>query len=172
MKNNKFTIFMLVENKHGVLNRISGLFAKRAYNIDNLSVGATDNPEISRMTVVVECEEQLLEQIIEQLKKLVDVIAVENTAPSCAVMRELMLIKVRHNSGNFTQLTGVIHDIFRGKIVDINADSVIAEITGPEEKLDAFIGFAKPFGIIELARTGVTALNRGSRALYDGSDEG
>ncbi|MDR3216236.1 MAG: acetolactate synthase small subunit [Clostridiaceae bacterium] len=167
MGTKKFTLIMLVENKHGVLNRISGLFAKRAYNIDNLSVGATHNPKVSRMTIVVECEEPLLEQIIEQLKKLVDVIAVEVTTSALAVMRELMLIKISHNDGNFTKLTGVINDIFRGRVVDITQDSVIAEITGPEDKLNAFIKFAEPMGIIELARTGVTALNRGSRALVD-----
>jgi acetolactate synthase-1/3 small subunit len=163
----KYTLFLLVANKHGVLTRISGLFAKRAYNIDNLSVGKTHDAGVSRMTVVVECDEILIEQITQKLRKIVDVIAVE-TAPSVSVMRELILVKIKYESEKSRMLTEAIN-VFRGRVVDITAQSVIVELTGQSEKLDAFIKYVEAFGIIELSRTGLTALERGASSLAERS---
>ncbi|MDR1939977.1 MAG: acetolactate synthase small subunit [Clostridiales bacterium] len=168
--NGRYTIFLLVANKHGVLTRISGLFAKRAYNIDNLSVGKTDNPEVSRMTIVVECDESLVEQIIQQLRKLVDVVAVETAQPATSVTRELVLVKIKHDLRTSGQLMEVIN-VFRGRVVDMTIDSLIVEITGEGDKLDAFIKYVGTFGIIELARTGLTALDRGAACLAERSQK-
>ncbi|MDR3293104.1 MAG: acetolactate synthase small subunit [Clostridiales bacterium] len=169
MNQNKHTIFLLVANKHGVLTRISGLFAKRAYNIDNLSVGRTDDPEISRMTVVVECGEALVEQIVQQLRKLVDVIAAEAADPQNTVERELLLVKIKNCADTGGQLTEAVN-IFRGRVVDMTPDSLIVEITGEEDKLNAFINYVQKFGVVELSRTGVTALERGKTALAERSE--
>ncbi|MDR3186774.1 MAG: acetolactate synthase small subunit [Christensenellaceae bacterium] len=167
MENKKYALFLLVANRYGVLMRISGLFAKRGYNIDNLSVGRTQDTDISRMTVVVECEESLLEQIVQQLRKLIDVIAVESASTE-SVMRELMLIKISHTSENSGHLMQVIN-IFRGRVVDMSTQSLIVEITGQEDKLNAFIKCVEGFGIIELSRTGITALIRGGSSLLESS---
>ncbi|MDR1906471.1 MAG: acetolactate synthase small subunit [Clostridiales bacterium] len=162
----KYTIILLVANKHGVLTRISGLFAKRAYNIDNLSVGKTNVEGTSRMTVIVECDDELIDQIREQLKKLVDIIEVETVMEKPAVMRELMLVKVKHN-GDGADSAHVIEaiNVFRGKVVDMAPESVIVEITGQEDKLNAFLQYMKGFGILEVSRTGVTAMLRGAKGV-------
>lgn len=156
----KFTLLLLVADKHGVLARVSGLFSRRAYNIDSLSVGRSERPGISRMTVVVECDDEMIEQITEQIKKLVDVVAVEAAYEKYALKRELMLIKIKHGGGAKLGLNEAI-SVFRGKIVDMTPESVIVEITGEEDKLNAFLQYVEAFGIIETARTGVTALRRG-----------
>ncbi|MDR2091662.1 MAG: acetolactate synthase small subunit [Clostridiales bacterium] len=157
----KYTIILLVADKYGVLTRISGLFAKRAYNIDNLSVGRTNTPGVSRMTVVVECGDDLVEQIREQLKKLVDVIDAEAVIEKPAVLRELMLVKIRHNGGGSAHIIEAIN-VFRGKVVDMTPESMIVEITGEEDKLDAFLQYMQCFGVLEVSRTGTTAMLRGN----------
>ncbi|MGI6702326.1 MAG: acetolactate synthase small subunit [Christensenellales bacterium] len=164
MENKKFIIAMLVNNKHGVLTRIAGLFAKRAYNIDNLSVGKTDDPTISRMTIVTECDESIKDQIIKQLDKLIDVNNVQIMEDSSTVSRELMLIKIRIEDGIQTSVMEAIN-VFRAKVIDMSENSIIVEITGPTEKLNAFIQYMKKYGIMELSRTGLTAMERGSALL-------
>jgi acetolactate synthase-1/3 small subunit len=158
----KFTIILLVADRYGVLTRISGLFAKRAYNIDNLSVGRTNEKGLSRMTVVVECADELFDQIKEQLRKLVDVVAVEAVMEKPAVMRELMLVKIKHKGAgaDSAQIMEAIN-VFRGKVVDMTPESLIVEITGQEDKLNAFLQYMECFGISEVSRTGVTAMLRG-----------
>ncbi|MDR2267428.1 MAG: acetolactate synthase small subunit [Christensenellaceae bacterium] len=168
MEFGKHAIFALVTNKHGVLMRISGLFSKRGYNIDNLSVGRTENPEISRMTIVVDCEIELLEQIVQQLKKLVDVVAVSVANSHKCVARELMLVKIHHDTDDRALLEAI--NVFRGRVVDMATESVVIEITGEYDKLDAFINYVSKFGIIEMSRTGLTALDRGSASLLTNAD--
>ena len=154
MENKKFIIAMLVNNKHGVLTRIAGLFAKRAYNIDNLSVGKTDDPTISRMTIVTECDESIKDQIIKQLDKLIDVNNVQIMEDSSTVSRELMLIKIRIEDGIQTSVMEAIN-VFRAKVIDMSENSIIVEITGPTEKLNAFIQYMKKYGIMERPEQGL-----------------
>ena len=160
MENKKFTIALLVANKHGVLTRIAGLFAKRAYNIDNLSVGKTEDPTISRMTIVTECDEGIKEQIVRQLEKLIDVKYVHILEPHTAVMRELMLVKIKLNGGTSSNIMEAIN-VFRAKVLDLSPESIIVEITGQTDKLNAFLQYMKQYDTIELSRTGLTALERG-----------
>lgn len=167
MDSKKFTIALLVSNKHGVLTRIAGLFAKRAYNIDNLSVGKTEDPTISRMTIVTECDNALKSQIVRQLDKLIDVKSVHIMENSSSVMRELMLIKIKMN-GMSSEIMEAIN-VFRAKVLDMSPNSIIAEITGQTDKLNAFIEYMQKYGIIELSRTGLTALERGSNILEERS---
>lgn len=164
MECKKFTISLLVANKHGVLTRIAGLFAKRAYNIDNLSVGKTEDPTISRMTIVTECDENLKEQIVKQLEKLIDVKHVKIMEHSTSVMRELMLIKIKMDNGMNTEVMEVIN-VFRAKVLDMSPESIIVEITGQTDKLNAFIQYMNKYQIMELSRTGLTALERGASTL-------
>jgi len=168
MELKKFTISMLVANKHGVLTRIAGLFAKRAYNIDNLSVGKTDDPTISRMTIVTECDDNLKEQIVKQLEKLIDVMHVQIIESTSSVMRELMLIKIKMDNGMNSDVMQAIN-VFRAKVLDMSNGSIIVEITGQTDKLNAFIQYMKKYGIMELSRTGLTALERGSVTLSERS---
>ena len=159
----KFTISLLVANKHGVLTRVSGLFAKKGYNIDNLSVGKTENPLYSRMTIVTECENELIEQIVNQLEKLVDVKAVMLFDGVKNVSRELMLVKVKSSGQNDGVIQAV--NVFRAKIIDLTPESLIIEITGETDKLDAFLEYLKTFEILEISRTGLTALQRGKAVI-------
>jgi acetolactate synthase-1/3 small subunit len=153
-------ISALVYNKPGVLARISTLFAARGYNIDSLAVGETDNPEISRMTIVVRGDEKILEQVEKQLNKLIDVIKVYEFSKVDHVERDLVLIKV--NATNKTRAEIIeIAEIFRAKIVDVSHQTLVLEITGDEDKISAFINLLKPYGIKELVRTGVIAMARG-----------
>jgi len=153
-------ISALVYNKPGVLARISTLFAARGYNIDSLAVGETDNPEISRMTIVVRGDEKILEQVEKQLNKIIDVIKVYEFSKVDHVERDLVLIKV--NTTNKTRAEIIeIAEIFRAKIVDVSHQTLVLEITGDEDKISAFINLLKPYGIKELVRTGVIAMARG-----------
>jgi acetolactate synthase-1/3 small subunit len=153
-------ISALVYNKPGVLARISTLFAARGYNIDSLAVGETDNPEISRMTIVVRGDEKILEQVEKQLNKIIDVIKVYEFSKIDHVERDLVLIKV--NATNKTRAEIIeIAEIFRAKIVDVSHQTLVLEITGDEDKISAFINLLKPYGIKELVRTGVIAIVRG-----------
>ncbi len=157
---NKYVLSVLVENHSGVLSKISGLFSRRGYNIHSLTVGVTEDPNVSRMTIVVSGCEQILEQINKQLNKLIDVIKITSLDSMAAVYRELALIKVAMNQGNQSIITETVN-IFRGNIVDMDVKSMTIEITGDEEKVTAFIDLMKPHGIKEIVRTGLTALERG-----------
>ena len=156
----KIFFSILVENTAGVLSRVSGLFIRRGYNIDSLSVGETENQKYSRMTVVASGEDEILEQIEKQLRKLVDVKKIEELKEGASVCRELILVKIGVAAERRQQVIGVA-DIFRAKIVDVYQDSLIIELTGTETKLNAFLDLCKDFEIRELVRTGVTGLTRG-----------
>jgi acetolactate synthase-1/3 small subunit len=160
----RFVLSVLVENHAGVLSRVSGLFSRRGYNIDSLTVGETFNPEQSRMTIVVRGDEYILEQIEKQLSKLVEVISIKHCELSETVVREMALIKVNASAMN---RVGVIEtaNIFRAHIVDVGMDSVIVEVTGSEDKIASLIRLLEPFGILELVRTGLTAMTRGEQVL-------
>lgn len=158
----RHTISVLVENKFGVLARISTLFAARGFNIDSLSVGETENPDVSRMTIVVKGDDRILEQVEKQLNKLVDVIKVFDFLQTQHVERDLALIKVRAGKENRSEILQIV-DIFRAKIIDFSSESVVIEITGDEEKIDALTNMLKPFGIKEMCRTGIIAMARGPK---------
>lgn len=155
---------ILVENHFGVLSKITGLFSRRGYNIESLTVGTTEDPTISRITIVAPGDEMVLEQIVKQLNKLIDVIKVQEIDMSNAVSREIALIKVSSTVSNRSSIIEVVN-IFRANIIDINEKSIIIEVTGDSKKISAIIEMLKPFGVIELIRTGLTALNRGSKAI-------
>lgn len=158
---NKRILSLLVDNTSGVLSRVAGLFSRRGYNIDSLTVGETTDPRYSRMTVVAKGDEQILEQITRQLAKLVDVVDIKVLEPESSVNRELMLVKVRVEDEK-RQSVIAMADVFRGKVVDVGTDSLIVELTGQQNKLDAFIRLLGDYEILELARTGMTGLSRGS----------
>ncbi len=160
----KHTIAVIVENKSGVLARIAGLFSRRSFNIDGLSVGATDNPEYSRMTITVHGDEDVLEQVIKQLSKLINVIRVSELNPVESVERELAVIKVNADKDSRNEIVQIV-DIFRAKIIDVSARSMIIEVTGDEEKVDAIVHMLRQFGIKELARTGKVSMVRGTRVI-------
>lgn len=160
----RYVLSVLVENHAGVLSRVSGLFSRRGYNIDSLTVGETYNPNQSRMTIVVKGDEYILEQIEKQLSKLVEVLSIEHCIASETVVRDMALIKVNAKGAN---RVGVIEtaNIFRAHIVDVGVESLIIEATGSEEKIASLIRLLEPFGIIELVRTGLTAMERGTNPL-------
>jgi acetolactate synthase-1/3 small subunit len=160
----RYVISVLVENHSGVLSRVSGLFSRRGYNIDSLTVGVTEKSELSRMTIVVRGDEYILEQIEKQLAKLVEVVSIHQCNPGVTVVRELALIKV---SAEGTNRVGVIEtaNIFRARIVDVGVDSLIIEATGSEDKIASLIRLLEPFGIKELVRTGLSAMERGGTVL-------
>lgn len=156
---NRFVIAALVENKYGVLTRVSGLFMRRGFNIDSLTVGATDDPAYSRITITVSGDDYLREQLINQLKKLYNVKNVELLDDKQSVERELMLVKVKNSPENRGEVMAA-SEIYRAKIIDYNPKTLCVEVTGEPSKIDAFIDVVKPLGIIELCRTGVVALER------------
>jgi acetolactate synthase-1/3 small subunit len=153
------TISVLVENKFGVLARISGMFSGRGFNIDTLNVAPTHDPELSRITVVVRGDDAVLDQINKQLLKLINVIEVVDFKQGQAVVRELLLIKLKADSTTRSEIVQIA-DIFRAKIINVAPDSVIVELTGDEGKITAFLNLVEPFGVIELARTGKLAMKR------------
>lgn len=153
---------ILVDNTAGVLSRVAGLFSRRGYNIDSLTVGVTADPNFSRMTVVCSGDDQVLEQIAKQLNKLVDVRDIKVLEPENSVIRELILIKVRVSKANRQNVTSIA-DIFRAKVVDVSVDSMVLELTGSKSKLQAFISLLGDDNeILEIARTGVSGLSRGA----------
>ena len=160
------TLSVLVENKPGVLVRIAGLFARRGFNIDSLAVGPTEHEEISRMTIVVNCDERPLEQVTKQLNKLINVLKIVELDQGFAVQRELMLIKVRADTESRSKVLEIVH-LFRAKVVDVALDAVTVEATGNREKLDALIRVLEPFGIKELVQSGMVAVGRGGRSITD-----
>lgn len=166
----KMVLSILVDNTAGVLSRISGLFARRGYNIDSLTVSETETNGVSRMTIVVSGEDEVLEQIHKQLAKLVDVKEITELKDGASVCRELILCKVAVDATQRQQVIAVA-DIFRAKIVDVAVDSLMIELTGNQQKLDAFIGLLHGFEIKELVRTGITGLTRGNFDMLAGELE-
>ncbi len=156
------TLSVLVANKPGVLTHVSGLFSRRGYNIDSLTVGVTENPDISRMTIVVHGDEQVIEQVTKQLNKLIDVIKVVDISPQESVDRELALLKVNADTDRRAEIIEIVN-IFRAKIVDVSAKSLIIEVTGSTDKINALEELMRPFGIKEMVRTGKVALVRGAK---------
>ncbi|MFC1501022.1 acetolactate synthase small subunit [Elusimicrobiota bacterium] len=155
-------ISALVENKFGVLARISTLFAARGFNIDSLAVGETENPDVSRMTIVVKGDDRTIEQVEKQLNKLIDVIRVNDITKNPHIERDLALIKVSCDKNSRSEIMQIA-DIFRSKIIDVAEDAVIVEMTGDEEKVEAIIKMLEPFNIREVCRTGVIAMARGEK---------
>lgn len=158
----KHTLSILVHNRSGVLVRVAGLFARRGYNIESIAVGVTEDPEVSRMTIVTAGDEAIVEQIVKNVHKLIDVLKVTNITSEDVVDRELSLIKVTADASNRSEILQIV-DIFRARIVDVSDRSVIVEVTGDEAKVDAMVELLHPYGIKELARTGKIALVRGSK---------
>jgi acetolactate synthase I/III small subunit len=154
---------VLVDNKPGVLQRVASMIRRRGFNIDSLSVGPTDDDSISRMTITVHVGRQQAEQATKQLAKLIDVITIDDITGLRNVAHELVLVRMHAPPGERTELLNLV-DIFRGRIVDVAASSVIIEVTGSAEKIDNFIELMRPYGIKELARSGVVALVRGDQA--------
>lgn len=152
---------LLVENNPGVTSRISGLFSRRGYNIDSFSSGVTADPKYTRITIVATGDEQILEQIEKQLAKLEDVLDIKVLEEDNSITRELILVKVRVEETKRQNIVSVT-DIFRGKVVDVSRDSMIIELIGTQSKLDAFLDLLVGYEILELARTGITGLTRGS----------
>lgn len=157
-------IAVLVKNSSGVLSRVSGLFSRRGYNIDSLTVGRTENKTVSRMTISLTCDIDMLEQVIKQLNKLEDVIRVSYLKSENSVYRELALIKVRANSQNRSEINEIVK-IFRSKIVDVSVDALTIELTGDGKKISALLKLLNEYGILEIARTGITALERGAETI-------
>ncbi len=162
----KHVLAVIVENKPGALTRVSGLFSRRGFNIENIAVGSTVTPGISRMTITVEGSELLIEQVMKQLHKLINVIKVSNLSREPSVMRELMLIKVNAEAGSRSDIQQIV-ETFRGKVIDVSPDSMIIEVTGNDDKLEAIKLLLQNFGIKEIASTGKVALLRGPRATRE-----
>lgn len=162
----KMVLSVLVDNTAGVLSRVSGLFSRRGYNITSLTVGETENPAFSRMTVVFNGEEQILEQIYKQVEKLEDVVEITELSSDNSVCRELVLVKVKAGQGERQAIIAVA-DIFRAKIVDVAKESLMIELTGNQAKIDAFIKLLDGFEILSIVRTGLTGLTRGSGDIAD-----
>jgi len=167
MENNKKTIVIaaLVENKPGVLHSVSNMFRRRGFNIESITVGHTERKGLTRMTITTSGDEKTLEQITKQLNKLIDVVKVNQLEPESIVTRELALVKV--NVPDVKSRSDIINcvEVFRGRVVDFSPESLMVEITGTPDKIDAFLNLMKTYGIAELARTGLTALSRGIKSL-------
>ena len=158
-------ISVLVENKPGVLHLIANLFRRRNFNIESITVGPTQEPNVARMTITVNEDEKTIDQVVKQVAKQIDVLKVSELEQGNFVMRELALIKV--NVPSSKERSDVINcvEVFRGRIIDVSTDSLTVEITGTPDKIDAFLNLMKSYGIIELARTGITALARGAKSI-------
>jgi acetolactate synthase I/III small subunit len=158
-------ISVLVQNKPGVLHLIANLFRRRNFNIESITVGPTQQPSVARMTITVNEDEKTIDQVVKQVAKQIDVLKVGELEQGTFVMRELSLIKVKVKDSK--ERSDVINfvDVFRGRIIDVSTDSLTIEITGTPDKIDAFLNLMKTFGILELARTGITALARGSKSI-------
>ncbi|MFV0406269.1 MAG: acetolactate synthase small subunit [Propioniciclava sp.] len=168
---NTHTLSVLVENKPGVLARISGLFARRGFNIESLAVGPTERPELSRITLQVGLvSDQSLEQITKQLNKLVEVLKIVEL-PESAVRRELVLIKLNADQTARSQIIEIVQ-LFRGKTVDVHNESLVIEATGSPDKLEALLEMLRPYGVRELVQSGLVALGRGSKSLTDRTSKG
>lgn len=160
----KHTLAILVENKPGVLTRVAGLFSRRGFNIESLAVGVTENKDISRITILVSGDDNILEQVEKQLNKLIDVIRVSDIPADESVNRELALIKVGVDTTTRAEVMQIV-DIFRAKIVDVGIKSLVIEVTGDESKINAIEQLLRQFGIKEMVRTGKIAMNRGAKLV-------
>ena len=163
----RHVLSILVDNHAGVLSRVAGLFARRGYNIDSLSVGETEDPTLSRITVVVKGDSQILEQIGKQVAKLEDCRMITELYTNSSVCRELALIKIATKAAQRVEIISIA-EIFRAGIIDVSNTSLTVEITGDEDKISAFMELMQPYGIMEIARTGLTGLQRGGISLKDG----
>lgn len=160
----RHVLSVLVSNHSGVLSRVAGLFSRRGYNIDSLSVGETENPEISRMTIVARGDDLIIDQIIKQLDKLHDVLYIKQLKKSDTTLKELALVKVTATNKTRVEIIGII-DIFRAEIVDASTEAVTVEITGDAGEIDTFVMMLEPYGIKEMTRTGVIALQKGNHDI-------
>ncbi len=158
------TLSVLVETKPGVLARVSGLFSRRGFNIESLAVGPTENPEVSRMTIVVAVEDLPLEQVTKQLNKLVNVIKIVELEPSTAVQRELLLVKVRADATVRSQVLETVQ-LFRAKVVDVSPEALTVEATGTADKITALLRMLEPYGVRELVQSGMVAVGRGAKSI-------
>ena len=162
----RHTLSVLVENRPGVLARVAGLFSRRSFNIDSLAVGPTEDPEVSRMTIVVNVDTAPLEQVCKQLDKLIEVISIVELDPAKSVQRELLLVKVAVGPADRSQVLEAVQ-LFRAKVVDVALDAVTIEATGNPDKLDAMLRVLEPYGVRELVQSGLVALGRGARTVAD-----
>ncbi len=162
----KHTLSVLVENKPGVLARIASLFARRGFNIDSLAVGPTEYPDVSRMTIVVNVEDNPLEQVTKQLNKLINVLKIVELEPASSVSRELLLVKVKADPQIRSQVLEIVQ-LFRAKVIDVAVDAVTIEATGGADKIEALLRVLEPFGVKELAQSGMVAMGRGTRSITD-----
>ena len=162
----KHVLSLLVEDKPGLLTRVAGLFARRGFNIESLAVGVTEVPGLSRITVVVDVEALPLEQVTKQLNKLVNVIKIVELEPAASVQREHMLVKVRADNATRSNVLEVVN-LFRASVVDYAPDAVVIEITGDQGKVEAFLRAIEPFGIKELAQSGLLAIGRGPKSITE-----
>lgn len=163
-KNNKFVIAVYVDNKFGVLTRVTSMFTRRGFNIDALTVGETECPEYSRITISLSGDGYAKEQLINQLRKLINVKKVEVLEEDEAIKRELALVKIKNNKDTRGDVLSAV-EVYRAKVIDYTIDEMCVEITGDPSKIDAFIKLMIPYGIIEMCRTGIVALERGSGTL-------
>ena len=164
-KQEKAVIAAIVENKPGVLHSVSNMFRRRDFNIDSISVGLAEQKGLSRMTIGVKADQKTIDQVVKQLKKIIDVVKVSQLDPKSMVIRELALVKIQVADGKVRAEIINFVDVFRGRIVDVAPDSLMVEITGTPDNIDAFLNLMNTFGIIELARTGITALSRGPKSI-------
>jgi acetolactate synthase-1/3 small subunit len=167
----KHTLVALMEDRPGVLNRVSSLFRRRNYNIESLSVGHSEAAGISRMTIVVNGDNRIVEQVVKQLEKLINVTQVVNVSQEPTVIRELALIKVKAGAGTRTEIMELVN-VFRARVIDVASASLTIELTGPEDKVNSMIGLLQPYGIEELARTGRVAMVRGGNGHDNGHSNG
>jgi len=165
----KHTLAILVVNRPTVLSHISGLISRRAFNIDSIAAGPTEDPKVTRISLVVECEEEEVDQVQKQLAKLVDVIKITDLTSNKSISRELAMIKVRARAENRSEIVDIVN-IFRAKIVDVNRETMVIEMTGESDKADALIEVMQEHGIIEIVRTGKIALGRGPESAREKDD--
>lgn len=162
----RHTLSVLVQDQPGVLARVASLFSRRGFNIESLAVGPTEQPEVSRMTIVVNVDELPLEQVTKQLNKLINVLKIVELEPDQSVQREIMLVKVKADLENRSHILETVQ-LFRAKVVDVAHDAVTIEATGAHDKLIALLQVLEPFGIRELVKSGMVAMGRGSRSISD-----
>jgi acetolactate synthase-1/3 small subunit len=163
----QFIVSLLVNNHFGVLTRVAALFARRGFNIDSLTVGVTETPEFSRMTILAKGDDYIKEQIVKQLQKLEDVKLVQLMRPDQTVQRELLIVKVRVEKSKLSEITEAANT-YRASVIDLSPDSLLIEITGEPQKINAFLEYIKDYGIIEMSRTGPTAMGRSNYCLANG----
>ncbi|SEJ58796.1 acetolactate synthase, small subunit [Propionispira arboris] len=166
----KHVLSVLVQNQPGVLVRVASMFSRREFNIDSLSVGVTQSPDFSRITVVVHGDEAIVNQMIKQLEKLLEVVAVQRLDASSAVYRGMTLIKVQASDSNRLDVLKLT-ELFRAHVIDVQSTTLIFEITGDDEKVSAFMRLLSPYGILEVIRTGLISLERGEHTIYEHCEE-